>query len=36
VTQRLLADARPTHDNEFKLPLVERALAAALADARSA
>ena len=31
----LLADARPTHDNAFKLPLVERTLAAALAEARS-
>jgi xanthine dehydrogenase YagS FAD-binding subunit len=36
VTARLLADARPTHDNEFKLTLVERALDAVLADARSA
>jgi xanthine dehydrogenase YagS FAD-binding subunit len=36
VTQQLLADARPTHDNEFKITLVERALAATLADARSA
>jgi len=36
VTTRLLADAKPTHDNEFKLTLVERALEAALADARSA
>ena len=32
---RLLADARPTHDNAFKLPLVERTLAAVLAQARS-
>jgi xanthine dehydrogenase YagS FAD-binding subunit len=32
---RLLADARPTHDNTFKLPLVERTLAAVLAQARS-
>jgi xanthine dehydrogenase YagS FAD-binding subunit len=31
----LLAGARPTHDNAFKLPLVERALAAALAEART-
>jgi xanthine dehydrogenase YagS FAD-binding subunit len=36
VTARLLADARPTHDNEFKITLVERALEAALADARGA
>ena len=36
VATRLLADARPTHDNEFKVTLVERTLAAALADARSA
>lgn len=33
--ERLLADARPTHDNAFKLPLVERTLAAVLAQARS-
>jgi xanthine dehydrogenase YagS FAD-binding subunit len=30
----LLADARPTHDNAFKLPLVERTLAAVLEQAR--
>jgi xanthine dehydrogenase YagS FAD-binding subunit len=36
VTERLLADAHPTHDNEFKMTLVERTLGAALADARSA
>jgi xanthine dehydrogenase YagS FAD-binding subunit len=35
VTARLLADAKPTHDNAFKLPLAERALAAAIAQARS-
>jgi xanthine dehydrogenase YagS FAD-binding subunit len=35
VTARLLADARPTEQNKFKLPLVRRALAAALAEARS-
>ena len=35
VTRRLLADARPTHDNSFKLQLAERTLAAALAQARS-
>ncbi len=32
---RLLADARPTHDNAFKLPLVERTLASVLAQPRS-
>jgi xanthine dehydrogenase YagS FAD-binding subunit len=31
----LLAGAQPTHDNAFKLPLVERTLAAVLAQARS-
>jgi len=35
VTARLLADARPTDQNKFKLPLVRRTLAAALAEARS-
>ncbi|MDQ0042727.1 FAD binding domain-containing protein [Variovorax boronicumulans] len=35
VTARLLADAQPTHENAFKLPLAERALAAALVQARS-
>jgi xanthine dehydrogenase YagS FAD-binding subunit len=35
VAARLLADARPTRDNEFKITLVERTLEAALADARS-
>jgi len=35
-TARLLAGAQPTHDNAFKLPLVERTLAAVLAQARSA
>jgi xanthine dehydrogenase YagS FAD-binding subunit len=34
VAVRLLADARPTPENEFKLPLVKRTLAAALAEAR--
>jgi xanthine dehydrogenase YagS FAD-binding subunit len=34
VTERLLAGARPTHDNAFKLPLVERTLAAVLIEAR--
>lgn len=32
----LLKDARTTHDNAFKRPLVERTIAAALADAESA
>jgi xanthine dehydrogenase YagS FAD-binding subunit len=36
VAQRLLAEAKPTRDNEFKVTLVERALAAALLDARRA
>ncbi|MDP9198351.1 MAG: xanthine dehydrogenase family protein subunit M [Pseudomonadota bacterium] len=36
VTTRLLEGARPRHDNEFKLTLVERTLEAVLADARSA
>ncbi|PAQ11888.1 FAD binding domain-containing protein [Mesorhizobium temperatum] len=35
VTVHLLADARPTNENAFKLPLVERTLAAVLAEARS-
>jgi xanthine dehydrogenase YagS FAD-binding subunit len=35
VTERLLADARPTHENAFKLPLVERTLGAVLAEARA-
>ncbi len=34
-TAQLLAGARPTADNAFKLPLVERTLAAVLAQARS-
>nr|WP_314545458.1 xanthine dehydrogenase family protein subunit M [uncultured Massilia sp.] len=34
VTAKLLADARTTDDNAFKVPLVERALGAILADAR--
>ena len=34
VTAKLLADAKPTDHNAFKLPLAERALAAVLADAR--
>jgi xanthine dehydrogenase YagS FAD-binding subunit len=35
VTTQLLAGARPTRENAFKLPLVERTLAAALVEARS-
>ncbi|WP_433910977.1 FAD binding domain-containing protein [Sphingomonas yabuuchiae] len=36
VTAPLLADARPTKDNEYKVPLVERTLAAAISQARTA
>jgi xanthine dehydrogenase YagS FAD-binding subunit len=36
VTAKLLAGAKPTHENEFKMTLVERTLAAALAESRSA
>jgi xanthine dehydrogenase YagS FAD-binding subunit len=36
VTAALLADAKPTHDNAFKIPLVERTLAAVIAEARTA
>lgn len=35
VTAQLLAGAEPSHENAFKLPLAERALAAALLQARS-
>jgi xanthine dehydrogenase YagS FAD-binding subunit len=35
VTERLLANPRTTEDNAFKLPLVERTLAAVLAEARA-
>ena len=35
VTARLLAGARPTRENEFKLPLVERTLAGVLNEART-
>ncbi|AVS87962.1 molybdopterin dehydrogenase [Paracidovorax avenae] len=35
VASQLLAGARPTHENAFKLPLAERTLAAALQQARS-
>jgi xanthine dehydrogenase YagS FAD-binding subunit len=34
VTARLLTGARTTHDNAFKLPLVERTLAAVLTEAK--
>ena len=34
VAQRLMGGARPTKDNAFKVPLVERTIAAAIADAR--
>ena len=34
--ERLLAGARPTHENAFKIPLVERTLAAVLQEARAA
>ena len=34
VTARLLADAKPTHENAFKVLLVERTLGAVLAEAR--
>ncbi|MES2597281.1 MAG: xanthine dehydrogenase family protein subunit M [Verrucomicrobiota bacterium] len=36
VTERLLAGAKPTQDNAFKLKLVERALGAVLAEAKGA
>lgn len=35
VTTQLLAGARPTDDNAFKIPLVERTLGAVLVEARS-
>jgi xanthine dehydrogenase YagS FAD-binding subunit len=35
VTARLLADPKPTKDNAYKLPLVERTLAAVLREARA-
>ena len=34
VATRLLVDSKPTPDNEFKLPLVERTLGAVLAEAK--
>ena len=36
VTERLMAGAKPTHDNAFKVLLVERTLAAVLAEAQAA
>jgi xanthine dehydrogenase YagS FAD-binding subunit len=36
VATQLLADAKPTHENAFKLTLVERTLGAVLAQARGA
>jgi len=36
VVARLLADAKPTPENAFKLKLVERALAAVLTEAKGA
>jgi len=36
VAERLLAGARPTEENAFKIPLVHRTLAAAMADAKKA
>ena len=35
VAARLLAGARPTKDNAFKMPLVERTLAAVMAEAQT-
>jgi xanthine dehydrogenase YagS FAD-binding subunit len=35
VTEQLLAGAKPTHDNAFKVPLVERTLGAVISEARS-
>ena len=35
VTTQLFAGAKTTHDNEFKLPLAERTLAAVLAQAKA-
>ena len=34
VADQLLAGARPTHDNEFKIPLVQRTLASVMAEAK--
>jgi len=35
VTEQLLSGARPTRDNAFKIPLVERTLGAVISEARS-
>jgi xanthine dehydrogenase YagS FAD-binding subunit len=35
VTEKLLAGAKPTHDNAFKVTLVERTLGAVISEARS-
>ncbi len=35
VAKRLLADARPTPDNAYKVPLVERTLAAVMAESKA-
>jgi xanthine dehydrogenase YagS FAD-binding subunit len=35
VTEQLLAGAKPTHDNAFKIPLVERTLGAVISEARN-
>ena len=35
LTEQLLAGAKPTHDNAFKVPLVERTLGAVISEARS-
>ena len=35
VTKQLFADAKPTHENEYKLTLAERTLASVLAQART-
>ncbi len=36
VASSLMAGAKPSHDNAFKVPLVERTLGAVLAEARTA
>ena len=36
VTSQVFADAKPTHDNAYKLPLAERTLAVVLAEAKGA
>ncbi len=35
VSERLMAGAKPTHDNAFKLKLAERTLGAVLTEARA-